>query len=77
MRSSELGAKNWTRLRSGSTKTWQAPSTYGLGWITGLAFLLAERENRFVRFHAMQSTIVFGATLPLWFVGTVDSASAG
>ena len=43
--------------------------TYGLGWITGLAFLLAERENRFVRFHAMQSTIVFSALCLLWFVG--------
>jgi len=43
---------------------------YGLGWITGLAFLLTERENRFVRFHAMQSTIVFGALCALWFVGT-------
>ena len=43
---------------------------YGLGWVTGLAFLLIERENRFVRFHAMQSTIVFGGLCVLWFVGT-------
>lgn len=35
--------------------------TYALGWITGVGFLLTESENRFVRFHAMQSTIVFGA----------------
>jgi uncharacterized membrane protein len=34
---------------------------YGLGWITGAGFLLTEQENRFVRFHAMQSTIIFGA----------------
>lgn len=32
---------------------------YGLGWITGIGFLLTEQENSFVRFHAMQSTIVF------------------
>ena len=32
-----------------------------LGWLTGVALLVAERENRFVRFHALQSTIVFGA----------------
>ena len=38
-----------------------AALSYGLGWITGVGFLLTERENRFVRFHAMQSTIVFGA----------------
>jgi uncharacterized membrane protein len=31
------------------------------GWVTGLIFLLLKRENRFVRFHAMQSFIFFGA----------------
>ena len=36
-----------------------AALAYGLGWITGVALLLTERDNRFVRFHAMQSTIVF------------------
>ena len=42
---------------------------YALGWITGLAFLVTERENTFVRFHALQSTIVFGSFCVLWFVG--------
>jgi uncharacterized membrane protein len=42
---------------------------YALGWISGVALLLTERENRFVRFHAMQSTIVFGVLCALWFVG--------
>lgn len=32
---------------------------YALGAITGAIFLLVERENRFVRFHALQSTITF------------------
>lgn len=36
-----------------------AALSYGVGWVTGIAFLLAEPKNRFVRFHAMQSTIVF------------------
>jgi uncharacterized membrane protein len=40
-----------------------------LGWVTGVALLLTERENRFVRFHALQSTIVFGGLCVLWFVG--------
>jgi len=31
------------------------------GWVTGLIFLLLKRENGFVRFHAMQSLIFFGA----------------
>jgi uncharacterized membrane protein len=34
---------------------------YVLGWITGLVFFLIEKENKTVRFHAMQSIIVFGA----------------
>ncbi|MGB8227432.1 MAG: DUF4870 domain-containing protein [Sedimentisphaerales bacterium] len=34
---------------------------YVLGWITGLVFFLIEKENKFVRFHAAQSIIVFGA----------------
>ena len=33
---------------------------YVLGWISGLVFILIESENKFVRFHAMQSIIVFG-----------------
>ena len=33
---------------------------YLLGWITGLIFILIEKENKTVRFHAMQSIFVFG-----------------
>jgi uncharacterized membrane protein len=32
--------------------------TYILGPITGVLFLVLEKENRFVRFHAMQSVVV-------------------
>ncbi len=32
---------------------------YVLGFITGILFLILEKENRFVRFHAMQSTATF------------------
>lgn len=34
---------------------------YVLGWISGIVFILIETENKFVRFHAIQSIIVFGA----------------
>ena len=34
---------------------------YVLWWISGLVFFLIEKENKFVRFHALQSIIVFGA----------------
>jgi len=33
---------------------------YVLGWITGLIFFLIEKDNKFVRFHAVQSMAVFG-----------------
>ena len=35
--------------------------TYVLGPITGILFLVLEKESKFVRFHAMQSTITFVA----------------
>ena len=34
---------------------------YGIWWITGIVFLLVEKEDQFVRFHAMQSIVIFGA----------------
>lgn len=37
-----------------------AALSYVLGWITGLVFLLIEKDDQFVRFHAMQSIVTFG-----------------
>ena len=42
--------------------------TYALGWITGVVFLLTEPSNRFVRFHAWQSVILFGTLSLAWFI---------
>ncbi len=33
---------------------------YVLGWVTGIIFLILEPTNKFVRFHAFQSIVVFG-----------------
>lgn len=41
---------------------------YALGWITGIGFLVTEPSNKFVRFHALQSSIVFGALSIAWFI---------
>ncbi len=61
--------------------------SYVLGWVSGLVFILLENENRFVRFHAMQSIVVFGSLgvisivlgwIPFigwgvaWFAGTLS-----
>ncbi len=59
----------------GKTSTGLEPNVAGLlcyvlGWISGLVFLLLEEDNKFVRFHAVQSIVVFGAVnavcLILW-----------
>ena len=34
---------------------------YVLGWITGIIFLILEKDRRNVKFHAWQSIITFGA----------------
>jgi len=47
------------------TSTGLSPNVAGLlcyvaGWITGIIFLVLEKRNKFVRFHAAQSIVVFG-----------------
>ena len=41
---------------------------YALGVVTGVIFLVMEKENKFVRFHAMQSVITFGGIFVLQIV---------
>ena len=35
-------------------------------WVTGIIFLLIERKNKLVRFHAMQSLVTFGILNIIW-----------
>ena len=43
---------------------------YFLFWVSGLIFLLLETENKFIRFHALQSIFLFGGlTLLIFFFG--------
>ncbi len=48
---------------------------YVLTWLTGLVFFLIEKKDAFVRFHAMQSIVVFGTitvvTIVLDFIPVV------
>ena len=41
---------------------------YAVGWVTGVAFLLFEQENKFVKFHALQSIFVFGGLSLAWML---------
>lgn len=45
-----------------------AALAYAVGWVTGLALLFFEEENTFVRFHALQSVIVFGGLSLAWMI---------
>lgn len=51
--------------------------SYVLGPITGIAFLVLEKQSRFVRFHAMQSTLVGIAMVVVNVVLSVFSAVLG
>lgn len=46
-----------------------------LGWfITGIIFIFIEKENKFVRFHAFQSTFTFAAILSIQIVLAIVAA---
>jgi uncharacterized membrane protein len=52
----------------------EAGLSYVLGWVTGLIFFLGEKQNRFVRFHAMQSILFFGGlTVIRIILSVIDS----
>lgn len=51
-----------------SQNTSKAALAYLLWFITGIYFLITESKDSFVRFHAMQSTVTFGALFVLNFV---------
>lgn len=51
--------KHTERTSTGLDANVAAALSYLVGFVTGIIFLLVEKENRFVRFHAMQSTLLF------------------
>ena len=62
---------------AGSTGTGLSPNAAGLlcylgGWITGIIFLVLEQKNKWVRFHAAQSIVVFGVfTVAITILGWI------
>lgn len=47
--------------RMGIEPTAAGALAYLLGFVTGILFYIVEKDNPFVRFHALQSTILFGS----------------
>jgi uncharacterized membrane protein len=47
---------------------------YVLGWLTGIIFFLMEKDNKTVKFHAMQSILTFlPLTILYWILGAIFS----
>lgn len=60
------GAKSGTGLEPNIA----ALLAYLFGWLGGLIFFMIEKDNKFVRFSAMQSILFNVASIALWFVLT-------
>jgi len=61
------------QAKEGSATTKLAPNKAGFlcyvgFWVTGIIFLIIERKDKLVRFHAMQSLVVFGILHIIWGV---------
>jgi uncharacterized membrane protein len=62
---SPYGAPGVTGSTMGMDPNIAAGLSYIAGWVTGLIFFLLEKQNRFVRFNAMQSIMLSGAYIVL------------
>lgn len=56
---SSMAPQHTEKTSAGMDANVAAALSYLVGFVTGIIFLLVEKENKFVRFHAMQSTLVF------------------
>ncbi|WP_084710725.1 DUF4870 domain-containing protein [Ornithinibacillus californiensis] len=57
--------KTSNKTSSGMDENLAGLLSYLVGFVTGIIFLLIEKESRFVRFHALQSIFVFVALFVL------------
>jgi uncharacterized membrane protein len=57
-----------TKTSLGLEENFEAMLCYLLLWVSGLFFYFVESKNKYIRFHAMQSILVF---LPLMVFATV------
>jgi len=57
--------KHTERTSTGFDANVAAALSYLVGFVTGIIFLVLEKENRFVRFHALQSTLLFAGIVAL------------
>jgi uncharacterized membrane protein len=65
------GNKELGKTSTGMETNLAALLCYALGFVTGIIFYVLEKESKFVRFHAMQSIVVFGFLFGLGIVARV------
>jgi uncharacterized membrane protein len=41
---------------------------YLAGWITGIIFLVIEKDSKFVKYHAIQSIVIFGSITIIFII---------
>lgn len=58
------------KAKNGESQNIKGALTYLLGPVTGIIFLLIEKKNSFVRFHAMQSVVLFGLLFIVYIILT-------
>ncbi|MBL4801343.1 MAG: DUF4870 domain-containing protein [Emcibacter sp.] len=61
-----------SKTSTGLEKNVAAGLCYVFGWISGLIFLLIEKEDEDIRFHAMQSIVVFAGLNLLQIMLTIS-----
>lgn len=71
---SESGHASDQATQTGLDENVAAAISYVLGWLTGIVMYLLESENEYVRFHAAQSIVVFGAIFVAGVVLNVTQA---
>lgn len=59
LKSGEISMENKSKTALGIDENIGGLLCYVLGFITGILFLILEKDNKFIRFHAMQSIAVF------------------
>ncbi|AHB13433.1 MULTISPECIES: DUF4870 domain-containing protein [Dehalococcoides] len=60
-----------TRTSTGLQENVAGLLCYVLAWISAIIFLILEKDNKFVRFHAYQSLVVFGSLQIIGLVFTI------
>ena len=66
-----MGETNQPKTSLGLKRNEESALAYAFGWITGILFFLLEKEDKTVRFHALQSIIVFGSITIIYIIFSV------